>query len=574
MDARGLKMKKINLGFGWFAVGIIVVSALTSVAALAHVSLKNGNFFIPYKDLVYPGGFEPKIERVYNSKTSYSGFFGWGWGTELESYLEVSADGSVTVHEFGGGATNRFSPAKFNAAELEKAVTALGETARSLGQPVDAAYKNKLKTDADFRNKEWARFLKTGKVKPRILADGEQLVSTNYSYQYITKVKGGYVRKYDSGKTERFDDTGKLVKVTDNNGNFIELTYNAEGRPSKIVDNFNRKMFLTFDKKGHLTLVEGESKKSTSYSYNDQGELIASKDAEDNKATYKYSDDKRHNMTEMAFTEKKTGKKTVTNIAYWGRDKFENVRSVAEGDTVTDYDYVYDKPEKGYSSVSVNIKDKDAKVISASKYEYWIKPSTKPFGEPWTYKMVTTLDGDKTETIYNECCGTPVQITRDGEKTAFSYDLKGRVTQKVTPTEVTKLAYDAVAGKVKRVEKISKFGKKKSVNWSEFTYDDKGNLKTAKNSDKKAVKLVYDVSGRIAAMVDQDGRKLSFKYNENSKPIEIKDEKLGTITVTYANSGEVKNVDTTAGRKIALEVTSAFTNLLNIIRPAGVNLSF
>jgi YD repeat-containing protein len=96
----------------------------------------------------------------------------------------------------------------------------------------------------------------------------------------------------------------------------------------------------------------------------------------------------------------------------------------------------------------------------------------------------------------------------------------------------------------------------------------------AKNSQSKGVKLIYDPAGRIRSLVDQDRRTISFKYNENSKPIEITDPSLGTITVSYTNSGEIKKVDSTAGRKIALQVTSAFQNLLEIIRPAGVTLSF
>jgi YD repeat-containing protein len=115
---------------------------------------------------------------------------------------------------------------------------------------------------------------------------------------------------------------------------------------------------------------------------------------------------------------------------------------------------------------------------------------------------------------------------------------------------------------------------KRQTSWSQFQYDAKGNLTFAKNSENKGVKLFYDNSGRIRTMVDQNQRQITFKYNENSKPVEISDPKLGTISVSYTNSGEIKKVESTAGRKIALQVTSAFQNLLDIIRPAGVSLSF
>jgi len=88
------------------------------------------------------------------------------------------------------------------------------------------------------------------------------------------------------------------------------------------------------------------------------------------------------------------------------------------------------------------------------------------------------------------------------------------------------------------------------------------------------VQLNYDTNGRIASMVDQSKRKILFKYNENSKPVEITDPALGTITVAYKNSGEIQKVDSTGGRKVATQVVSAFQNLLDIIRPAGVTLAF
>jgi YD repeat-containing protein len=147
------------------------------------------------------------------------------------------------------------------------------------------------------------------------------------------------------------------------------------------------------------------------------------------------------------------------------------------------------------------------------------------------------------------------------------------VTKKVTPTEVTDLSYDAKAAKVSKVVRNSKIDKKLS-SWSEFKYDERGNLVLAKNSEKKGVKLFYDTNGRIKSLIDQDQRRLDFKYNENSKPVEITDPKLGTIRVSYKNSGEIDKIDSSAGQKVALQVTSAFQNLLEIIRPAGVNLSF
>jgi YD repeat-containing protein len=547
------------------------ILAISATSAFAEVSLKNGNFFTGSKDIVYPGGFEPKVERVYNSKTSYKGVFGNGWGNEYEVFLSVSADGSVVVREYGGGAENRFDPLAFSATELDKAVDAISGAAVKAGAVGSgdqiAAYKKHLKTDASYRNTEWEKFRAQGKIPARQLPLNTQLHSNHFSYQYITKVQSGYVRTFDNGRIEKFNEDGKLTKISDKNGNFIDLTYTRDGHLDRLVDNFNRKMFFTFNAQGFIEKISGENNKVCEYKYNGIGELVWAKDSDANVYAYKYDINKRHNMTEIAYPDK-----TTMALTYYPREQYENVKSVKDRDgTLTSYKYDIDTADKRHYTVSVNVKSSEGKAISNSKYEYVNK--IKSDGEEWTYKMVTTLDGDRTETTYNECCGLPLLIKRGKEETSFEYDTKGHVTKKITPSEVTDLAYDPKVSKVSRVAHFSKLNKK-DTNWSTFQYDDKGNLVFAKNSEGKGVRLFYDNNGRIKSLLDQNHRRIDFKYNENSKPVEITDPSVGTITVSYTNSGEIKKVDSSAGRKIALQVTSAFQNLLDIIRPAGVNLSF
>ena len=87
------------------------------------------------------------------------------------------------------------------------------------------------------------------------------------------------------------------------------------------------------------------------------------------------------------------------------------------------------------------------------------------------------------------------------KETDFTYDTKGHVVKKVTPSEITELEYHPTVGKVVKVTRYSKVNKKQ-VNWSTFEYDDKGNLLWAKNSENKGVRLFYDTNGRIRSLVD------------------------------------------------------------------------
>ena len=551
----------------------VLFAALAMIAgsARANVSIRNGNFFIAYTDVLYPGGYEPKIERVYNSKSPYNGLFGWGWGSDYEVYMSVEADGSVLVSEAGGGAQNRFSPPTFNAKELDGAVNAIAAVAQKVGAIGSGtqlqSYKTKLRTNAEFRNEEWSKWRAQGKMKARTLKAGVKLVSNRFAFQWITVTANGYVRSTDTGKVENFDANGRLLKVQDKNGNFVTLAYNRDGKIEKIQDNLNRKMYLSYNKLGKVEKIQAENNKTAEYRYTDLGELSWSKDTDGNIYTFKYSSDKRHNLVEIGYADK-----TTLQVAYWGRDKFENVKSVKDRDgSLTEYTYDKVPGEKNSLRVGVALKSAEGRPISTSGYDYVFR--TKPNGEEWTYRMVSTLDGLRTETVYNECCGLPIFIKRGNDETTFAYDVKGRVTKKTTPNEVTELSYDRKVGKVNRVVKYQKKNKKR-VDWSTFQYDRRGNLVLAKNSSRAEVHLFYDNLGRIKTMMDQARKQINFKYNENSKPIEITDPKMGTIVVSYTNSGEVKKVDSSGGRRIALAVTSAFQNLLEIIRPAGVTLSF
>jgi YD repeat-containing protein len=185
--------------------------------------------------------------------------------------------------------------------------------------------------------------------------------------------------------------------------------------------------------------------------------------------------------------------------------------------------------------------------------------------------MISLMDGEKTETIYNECCGQPLQVTAASGVTKFEYyPGTGLPKEKDSPTENIQWQYHPkFHGKITKViinDKVSK-----TVHSSEFQYEPKaGQLVKARTSDGKGIVLIYDGQGRIAHMIDQDKRKITFKYSTNSKPAEIVQEGVGSIEVAYDKNGNIKDVKSKGGRQIAISVAAAFQNLLEIIKPAGI----
>ena len=156
------------------------------------------------------------------------------------------------------------------------------------------------------------------------------------------------MRTFDNGKLEKFGEDGHLRRISDKNGNFIELTYGKDRHLSKLVDNFNRKMFFSFNNQGLLESIDGENGKKAIYKYNNLMELVSSKDVDGNAYTYGYGDSKkgdgghRHNMVEISYSDK-----TTMVMEYYGRDKQESVKSVKDRDgTLTGYGYDTDPADQ------------------------------------------------------------------------------------------------------------------------------------------------------------------------------------------------------------------------------------
>ena len=150
------------------------------------------------------------------------------------------------------------------------------------------------------------------------------------------------------------------------------------------------------------------------------------------------------------------------------------------------------------------------------------------------------------------------------------YPGTGLPKEKDSPTENVQWQYHPkFHGKITRFLFTDK--QSKTVKSSEFEYDkEKGNLVKAKTSDGKGILIFYDNLGRISSLIDQDKRKITFKYGSNSKPTEIIQDGVGSIQVFYDKAGQIKKVDSKGGKQIAIAVAASFQNLLEIIKPAGI----
>ncbi len=581
------------------AFATMAVVLLSTNSAHALVAIGNGNYFIGFTDIEHPApasAFQLKIQRTYNSRSQYDGIFGYGWGSDYEAFLLPSVDGSIVIQESGGGDKTRFSPKEFSKAQLDShidaLVTAFGKTVRNDAARMKA-FREKVTNDANERDEQ----SRTLGLMPQ-LPENTMLYSTQRGDKQVVKViKGGYLRQYADGKIELYNvkvdvaDQGvdqahkrilkgvyKVSKLVDPvHHATVIYSYNKNGQLESITDKSSQTLRLRYNEMGKVLEVTDAKGNKASYQYCDtngvtynsakkcgRGDLVKSQDTSG--SSYLYSYDSSHNLIRIGYPDK-----TAEEITYWPLQSASGggVKSIkSQNGVLVTYDYWQDPKDKDeHYKTSVGTTYPSGRKTEAS-YEYYEK--RRADGSHYRYRMDSAIDGESTSTIYNECCGQPLQVTNSAGVTKFEYLAgSGLPKEKDTPTETIQWEYhEKFHGKITKVTVLDKTSK--DVHSSVFAYDDNGQLVKARTSDGKGIAILYDREGRISTMVDQEKRKISFKYTMGSKPAEIIQDGVGSIQVSYDKAGNIKDVKSKGGRQIAISVAAAFQNLLEIIKPAGI----
>ncbi len=550
----------------------------------AGVNLKNGGFYISYTDIIVQGkNNNLKIQRTYNSKSSGVGWFGFGWGSLFETHLKVSVDGSVVVHENGLGAKTRFTPKKSvdSTAAAKRIISAMKQK-QKISESVEKKLINKLKNSAELRQSYSNKYgIKTE------LAKGTVLYSTVRGPQRVVKTSKGYQRVHDSGKKEYFNKDGKLIKISHSNKKYhINIVY-KKGKvvPAYIKDSDGRQIAFTWTAVENHKVVKSlksvGGKSIAGYKYDGKNLKWAKNVAN---VVYDYIYDQNHNMKEIVYSKSADPKTNRSTKIIYNKAGFVN-KIVGKDNNVSIYKYSSDKknPDLAFSTTVEKWTPKSSKFNYktlagykkklTSKYEYEMK--IKPDGSRYTYKIATTINGVRKETIYSECCSLPLKISEGKKVTTFEYDGKGRLLKKSsTSGKFLELQYHKKFNRITRV--VNKAG------WTKFFYEEKSNgdgrLSKAVNSKGDNMVFVYDRKDRIRKMVYKSKNKspknqsFSFKYNDLNKPVEISMKGVAKVNVAYDDNGQIKRVNSKSDSESISKLWKEFRHLLAIVSPSGLSL--
>jgi YD repeat-containing protein len=192
------------------------------------------------------------------------------------------------------------------------------------------------------------------------------LYSNDRGIQTILKEKTGYKRASSDGKTDYFDNSGKLSKISDKNGYSVMFEYKGE-QLYAIKDTQAKQILFDWYPDGKIKSASFAGDKKATYTYDTKGNLATSTDVNGN--IYKYEYDSNHNLTTIGYIDT-----TKLQVKY---DKNSFATEVIER-TGESTKYKYENNPKNpdfHYWTTVSKKPLDGAETS-SRYEYEIK--TKP----------------------------------------------------------------------------------------------------------------------------------------------------------------------------------------------------
>ena len=338
------------------------------LAASASIYMDSGELHEQHTDVsLKAGALSVDITRIYNSQSTYSGAFGYGWESRYEEYLRVFG-GQIIVFEYGGGAVNLFKPDAAGAAPpsfsgLMSVEDELGRMASNRDErSVSSAFTGADSNNGAVAMDEMNRLLHLGfdfnQAPPPI---GSTFFSNRFGTQRITRYVEGYERER-SGYTEDFDLSGNLRRIFNADGDYIAFSRNKAGALTGISDSAGHK--LSFSTSNYtVRSIRAPQGSLASYTYSKTGDLTQYRGANE---AFTYGYDTNHDLTRI-----RHGNLSET-IAY---DRSYNVSRIARSDgTVATFTFpqggggteVYRK----HGSTARGVFNKNADLVSVTDGAY------------------------------------------------------------------------------------------------------------------------------------------------------------------------------------------------------------
>ncbi len=551
-------------------ISFVLFIAFFTTGAHSFVDTKNSNFADSWVDYSTQGtGFQLRVQRTYNSRSTHDGLFGFGWCSDFETRVEITPSNSLKVIECGGGMEISYVSGKtLKGKQLESHIDKIISMSKKVNPRLQKNYIKRLKKDLQSNQYLREELAKKLGIKGKI-ENNATYFARGRGGEKIQFTGGKYKRFMSDGTFQNFDQKGKLVSFYDRNSNFLKLNY-KKNVITHVVDNNGRRLSFKYadnDKINQITAPEGLKVR---YSYNGQ-DLVQVSNAWNQ--TYEYSYDKLHNLVKVNYPDK-----TSKKISY-NSDKDLVLSLTDRSSCIERYEYRGSKDDPRNHYWSSVVKTCSGKITNRSKYEFWHRRKRDGTGK-FLYRVSSTINGNNVDIKYHDIFGKPVSVKEGRKQTWYNYNALGLVKVRKTPLEKISYDYDNQCKKIAKISKeefrdLAKPTKITRKLASKYTYyKPKCNLKLAVNSDGTKVKVAYDQFGRINKLIDQTQKFVSLTYDEKfGKPSVIKRPGLGAIKIVYDEKGNMKDFKSSQNDEVATQVATVFNHLLEIVAPVTEGFS-
>ena len=471
------------------------------------VNLSNGNLVLPMLDLSLPAyRFPLKIERVYNSRSVEDGPFGFGWTFNYE--VKIRGDASGLLVQEGDGST-----------------------------------RHHRSSNNGFESQVGA-------------------------YNRIEKASNGnYVRVQAGGVREQFDSNGRLARMEDGDGYWLQFTY-QNNRLIGVKDRAGRALTFEYNSQGKVSGIIDPLKRTLRYRYDDRDNLIASMDLSGYETHYRY--DGLHNLIgvrypdgaetamtydtqrDLILTESGPGGRntsyqylmsTSTTDQYsvvvtdgLGQRTTYSFRKTPDGLTLTTTDPLGGETMKSYDQRENLLLTRDP-LMRTTRYRYdrynRVTQVEKPAGVVWKFDY------------HDLCgCGEPTVITDPlGLVTRQTFDQNHNLTEiRDAANRVTRFAWDPK----QRTRTITRPGGEKTT----LAYNASGLLARAVNPQGNTTRLTYDQGGRLLSLTDAKGATYGLEYDRSDRLTAMATPLGGRMTFDYDPRGRLVSVEDLDGARI------------------------
>ena len=520
----------------------IICFLLFMQCCIAGVNPRQGNFFMNYIDVEFPGTTF-SIGRMYSSSTTKSGLFGYGWNSYIETRLIALPDGTLCVKWWGTGSKDFFDPIQKNNNGLFEMLNAVVENEikgdKLEQQPLAIMQrKNRLMSDRELLAEKYLELIDQNLVK-------KYVPPTNATIQWIRNVNqeiqwknGKYVLQNWKDQYE-FNTIGLLTQIKEP---AFEVQFGYEDqflRSIKVGRKYS--CAIQTNKKGQITQLltkDNSGIKIASYKYDTANNLIYSKDAGNNEYWFQY--DLLQNLVRISYADQ-----TYLQVTY---DAVTNraVKVKAPNGSFTVYQYPQFFTSEGkqtdlhYGTI-IERYASSGKLDFTQKQEY--ESREKNDGSIYLYHTLEVTDTSFEETFYDAEVGNAYYRKKNNRIGWSRYDNKSRPIYLRIQDTIYYCSYDIN-------DRVSSFmiidSVKNDSTKYEYAYDNNGILNTVLKNGVR-----YSIKGNINSVkmeLNREGADLTV-YLKNKKMVALQNSRW-----------PIAVFDSTVSNKIA-EVPSNVNNI-------------